>query len=240
MPYKLLESTKRENQIWSKDLLTQINVPPSPLSMDTLLESFAIQNNMATGLFDCEHLNYISHSSNLSYLLNREVTDRVFSLAMEFIDRIAPEKRSLIRMSVCGTFPSAYSAGGMNILMKSTPVSFDEYHIPQTYLNSVRDIFHLISGEGFWLRVSFGDEVLCWFSTQKKILFHDVIFAREKEVIELLVQGKHLICIADELGISINTVKNHLKACCNRLFTRNNVGLIQLCFLNDILNQEEK
>lgn len=212
-----------------------INSSPSSFAWNDTMELFAHQNNMAIGLFDCRRSEYVSKTSNLPHLLDILISEKIFSLADEIIGHITPEKRPLIKMSVFGTFSSSHYAGKIKILMKSTPVSFNEYLDPQIYLNSVRDISHLLSGRGFWIRMSFGEEVFCWFSTQEKIVFHDVISNREKEVIQLLAQGKHLICIADELGISINTVKNHLKACCNRLFTRNNVGLIQLCFLNDIL-----
>lgn len=198
-----------------------------------ILESFAAQSSTAIGVFDGKFLNYIYHTSNLPGLIHKMSMKRSIALLeQQLIPFVPKQKRSLITTSICG---SLYPGSKRKILLQSSPLTFDEEHFPELYLESVRNVTHLVSGEGFWLRMNYGEETICWFPNRKKLWKHDILSKREKEVISLLAKDKPLACIGDELEISIHTVKNHLKTASARLFARNNNSLVQLSILSGIL-----
>ena len=63
-------------------------------------------------------------------------------------------------------------------------------------------------------------------------LDNSLISQREKEIINLCIEGLSSKMIADKLNLSIHTVKNHKRNCMGKTLTHNITELIHLCQMN--------
>jgi len=197
-----------------------------------LLETFALQNHIFIGIFDADHSRYIFQTSNA---IHKEAQGRITDLEAKIAGEFTPDEKKDIRLFVCGSCPVNAGQNRIKYLLQRIPLGFGAHAYPGIYLDSIRNVTHLVSGEGYWLRIKAGEKVYSWFSGQKKLLRHDIISDREKEVIQYWAEGYSFSKIEDKLFISVNTIKNHLKACRNRLLARDNISLVQLCLLSGAL-----
>lgn len=193
-----------------------------------LLETFALQNHMFIGIFDADRSQYIFEKSNA---IHKEAQGRITDIETKIGDEFTPEGKKNVQIFVCGSC-SVNAGEKIKYLLQRIPLGFDTFSYPGIYLDCIRNVTHLVSGEGYWLRIKAGEKTFSWFSGQKKLLRHDIISGREKEVIKYWAEGYSFSKIEDKLFISVNTIKNHLKACRNRLLARDNISLVQLCLLS--------
>ncbi|HYV94118.1 MAG TPA: response regulator transcription factor [Chitinophagales bacterium] len=97
---------------------------------------------------------------------------------------------------------NAVCAGAGGYILKNTP--------PAKILESIQEVFH----GGAPMSPSIARKVLQLFSenvSQKEIIKDYNLSAREKEVLALLVQGKSYKMISDDLSITYDTVRAHMK-----------------------------
>ncbi|MBC9796772.1 helix-turn-helix transcriptional regulator [Sinomicrobium weinanense] len=211
-----------------------------------LLEVFALQSHTFIGIFDTIRSCYIFQTSNtldsainkdntdhyLGFVHNKKIQNRIIDLETEIIAQFTQEEKKDVRIFICGGYPVRADQNRIKHLLQRIPLAFGPKVYPGIYLDNIQNVAHLISGDGYWLRIKTGEKVYSWFSDEEKLLRHDIISKREKEVIKCWAHGYSLSKIGDTLFISINTVKNHLKACRNRLLARDNASLVQLCLLS--------
>lgn len=219
----------------------------------TLLEIFAALNNVCLGLFCCTSFEYIFQTSNhnnifsdhkngidskrffMGLINNKKTLNKVIALETEITGLLTPEEKQNIRIFICGGSQTDKERN-TKYLLQRLPFLLDDTNNVSIYLDSIRNITHLlVEEEGYWVRIKAGEKIFSWFSSQMKLLHHDIISLRETEVIKMWVSGFSISKIAEHLFISINTVKNHLKACRNRLLARDNTSLVQLCLLSDAI-----
>lgn len=217
-----------------------------------LLEILALQNNTFIGIFDINRSSYVFQTSNtLDAALNKEnlnhylglVRDKkiqkiIMAMEAEIIGQLTQEEKKDARLFICGSCPIKADQNKVKYLLQRIPLVFGPKVYPGIYSDCAHNVTHLVSGDGYWLRIKTGEKVYSWFSDQEKLLKHDIISEREKEVIKCWAKGYSLSKIGDTLFISVNTVKNHLKACRNRLLARDNASLLQLCLLSNAICQD--
>ena len=73
------------------------------------------------------------------------------------------------------------------------------------------------------------------FFPDGEILEQDILSNREKEILQLLSEGKNIEDIGKLLFISINTVNNHRQNMINRLGTKDATALIQLAKMTRLI-----
>jgi len=232
------------------------NEEATPPNGTLLFETFALQNHLVIGLFDSKRAEYLFHTSNLhdisedlqrdsscnknipylNLIGNKAIVDIIITLEKQIITKLTPNERCLTQSFICGRLSSKPQNKNIRPFLQRMPVSFGLDSYPNICIDIMRNVKHLMTDKGIWFRVNAGNKSFSWFSEQAKLLNHDIVSLREKEVIKRWADGLSLPEIAEQLFISINTVKNHLKACRNRLHARDNTSLVELCILSGVLN----
>lgn len=222
--------------------------PVISAASSTLLEAFAQQNHIFIGIFDSIRSHYIfqttaaTHSAldniniahPLDFIHNKEIQHDIMDMETKLTRQFNSDEKKNSKLFICGGYPSKAGQNGLKYFLQRVPLAFGSNVYEGIYLDSIQNVTHLVSGEGYWLRLKAKEKVYSWFSIQKKLLHHDLISVREKEVIRYWANGYSLSRIEDTLFISVNTIKNHLKACRNRLLTRDNASLVHICLLSDV------
>lgn len=127
----------------------------------------------------------------------------------------------------------------LRTLWRYLPIEVSENTLVKTAIISVDDVSHLVKGDAYWGRTTFGDHDNPQYHHIHSIdnidIFQDIISVREKDVLRLSLQGKESKEIAKELFISPNTVDNHRRNMIKRTGARDTTSLIQICRMCGII-----
>ena len=101
---------------------------------------------------------------------------------------------------------------------------------PEVLMEAIRRV---ASGQRFTSR-ALTEKLAFGFSDQNKLL-HEYLSDREYQVFNMIVQGKALTKIAEELGLSVKTIGTHRKHILEKMKMRNNAQLIQYAIINKLI-----
>ncbi len=119
------------------------------------------------------------------------------------------------------------------IFSQGMPIQIDEQRNFKYTLNYVQNIHHLIKKDFpfYWIRFSYGQQrqfVQTFHSADKLFCKHDLLSAREKEILKMIAADIDSKEIAKQLFISLNTVGNHRSNMIEKLGARDTTALVQL------------
>lgn len=127
----------------------------------------------------------------------------------------------------------------LKCLFSFKPLEFDEENKPILMMVVISDVTHLLKGNNYWFRLTYGDNVekrsLVYQSTEHTTIEQDILTEREKEILRYIADGNDTKHIAASLSISPNTVDNHRRNMLSRTGTRDTTALIQLCKMMNVL-----
>ncbi len=128
----------------------------------------------------------------------------------------------------------------IRLFSQGVPIQLDEERNFKYTLNYVQNIHHLIKKDFpfYWIRLSYGEHnefVQTFHSDTKEYNKHDLLSAREKDVLRLIAEDLATKEIADRLFISINTVGNHRSKMIEKLGARDTTALVQLAKMTGMI-----
>lgn len=154
------------------------------------------------------------------------------------LEQIPLEEKVNMRMVNCGMQFYHPQKKYIRLLLQHQFYDVDENRNPLRALVTITDVSHLLKNDSVWFRLQYG-------SDEKKVKTYDyqthtalnegMISKREKDVLNLIAQGKDATTISKELFISINTVNNHRQNMLNRLNVKDTTALIQICHFCGII-----
>lgn len=117
-------------------------------------------------------------------------------------------------------------------------IDFNESQKPVFVLNIFQDLTYMMKDEFYWIRYSSGNDnkyISVYHEAHQEILKDDIVTAREKEILKLIVQGRTTEEIAQQLFISKTTVNNHRQNMLNRIGVKDTTGLITIAKICKII-----
>ncbi|MDR2463863.1 MAG: response regulator transcription factor [Verrucomicrobiales bacterium] len=124
----------------------------------------------------------------------------------------------IVMLTVCADAEKifdALKAGASGYLLKSSP--------PRQILHAIRDVY----GGGAPFSSHIARKITQHFQAPpRESAPHRKLSPRESEILELLVTGCLYKEVADRLGISIDTVREHVERICRKLHARNRTEAI--------------
>jgi DNA-binding CsgD family transcriptional regulator len=126
------------------------------------------------------------------------------------------------------------------IFSQGMPIQVDEQRNFKYTLNYVQNINHLIKKDFpyYWIRFAYGQQrqfVQTFHSNDKLFCKHDLLSAREKEILKMIAADMDTKEIAQALFISHNTVGNHRSNMIERLGARDTTALVQLAKMTEMI-----
>lgn len=130
--------------------------------------------------------------------------------------------------------------GPICIFSQGMPIQVDEHRNFVYTLNYVQNIHHLVKKNFpyYWIRFTYGQQkqfVQTFHSNDKLHAKHDLLSAREKEILLLIAEDMETKEIAQRLFISVNTVGNHRSNMIDRLGARDTTALLQLAKMTGMI-----
>jgi DNA-binding CsgD family transcriptional regulator len=128
----------------------------------------------------------------------------------------------------------------IRLFSQGMPIQLDEENNFKYTLNYVQNINHLIKKNYsfYWIRVAYGanhEYIQTYHSDTKEHGKHDLLSAREKEILLLISEDLDTKEIAEKLFISANTVGNHRSNMIERLGVRDSTALVQLAKMTGMI-----
>lgn len=124
-------------------------------------------------------------------------------------------------------------------IWRYSPIEIFENTLHKTAIISIDNVTHLMKGNAYWGRTSFGEpdkpQYHHFHSKENLHVFQDIISDREKEVLKLIAKGWDSKEIGESLFISSNTVNNHRRNMITRIGARDSTALVQLCRMCGII-----
>jgi DNA-binding NarL/FixJ family response regulator len=111
-----------------------------------------------------------------------------------------------------------------NRIFKSLCAGATGYLLKGTPFNEIKDAIMIIRNGGSFMSPSIARKVVQYFSPPQHD--EDSLTAREQQIIQGLIDGLSYKMIADRLGISIDTIRYHIKKIYSRLQVNSKIELI--------------
>lgn len=218
-----------------------------------LLEELSKRNNRVYSIFDRERFGFIFHTWNLfalaglpegkkweiastRVLQDQGIVKTFVTVMLRVAGRLSPEESRNLRSCVCGAYTRNLKGELLRLHYTHHPFTFDVDGLPVLSLGSVADVKSLMTaGEGFWMYFRAGERIFHWHSHDKELVAKDIVTPREKEIIGLWRSGLSIPEIAEELFVSVVTVKNQLHNARKRLLVRDNTALAEICHATGII-----
>lgn len=160
---------------------------------------------------------------------------RALILGMDFFNKMPKEEKLVCKHFACGMKLRDGKGNLQRIFAKSKVLLVDEKGKLDISIFFIKNVSHLIKGNGYWLRYTSPSKTSSFVKQKGKQHFDDLLTAREIEIVELLAQHKTSSEIADELFISTSTVEKHRKNMIKRAGAVNTTALVHLCKLAEII-----
>jgi len=176
-------------------------------------------------------------------LLNKEYAQFPYESVEWFTKvllQIPFEERVNMKVHHCGMRFTRLDEKPICIFSQGMPIEVDEQRNFKYTLNYVQNIHHLIRKEFayYWIRFAYGQDhqfVQTFHSEDKLFCKHDLLSAREKEILKLIAADNDTKEIAQKLFISPNTVGNHRSNMIERLGARDTTALVQLAKMTGMI-----
>ena len=137
----------------------------------------------------------------------------------------------------CGGFCYKHANGDrMKFLFQSEhPIGANKI-MPDCHFSRLKDIGHLLKEDTYWVHFEKynEDEKISRFYSKDNTSNY-AISSREKEVLSLIAKGMDSKDVAEQLFISIETVKTHRKNMINRFKAKDTSSLIQIVKLCELI-----
>jgi len=136
---------------------------------------------------------------------------------------------------------------GVNIIIHSVSADYDSifkclcsgahsYLTKGESLLKIRETIISTHSGGSQMSVEIARKVIDYFNKKTSKSKHredELLNSREADVVNQIIEGKSYKMVADELGISLNTVRTHIKAIYKKLKINSNVELAKLYHKKD-------
>ena len=126
----------------------------------------------------------------------------------------------------------------LRLLIRYSPLEVFENDLVKLAAITVDDVTHLLKNDHYLLRMESGEqgEFINFFSSiEKKDVPKEILSKREKQILQMIAEGKESKEIAANLFISLNTVENHRRNMILQMGARDSTALIQLCRMMNII-----
>lgn len=160
---------------------------------------------------------------------------RSIIMGMNFFNKIPEEEKLVAKHFACGMKLKDGMGNIQRIFAKSKILMVDEKGKLDVSIFFIKNVSHLIKGDGYWLRYASPSKKDCFVKQKGKQRFDDLLTPREIEIVELLAQHKTSSEIADQLFISTATVDKHRKNMIKRAGAVNTTALVHLCKLAELI-----
>lgn len=159
-------------------------------------------------------------------------------LQLIFINKDYNENSNLLA-TTCGVKFVHPEKGGIRILMQMYYIDNDAQNLPIRSIVTMRDVTHLMKSDAYFIRNIYGDKhqyvQVLHSDPSISTAQNDILSLREKEVLHLISKDKDNDEIAETLGISRNTVRNHRQNMLDRLGARDTTALLELARICHII-----
>ena len=180
---------------------------------------------------------------NILGLLNKEYAKFPYESVEWFtkvLTQVPFEERVNMKIHHSGMRFTRMDSKPICIFSQGMPIQVDEQRNFKYTLNYVQNISHLMKKDFpyYWMRFAYGRQkqfVQTFHSDAKEYSTHDLLSAREKEVLLLIAEDFDTKEIAQKLFISVNTVGNHRSNMMGRLGARDTTALVQLAKMTGII-----
>lgn len=152
-----------------------------------------------------------------------------------------PEDHQKIEIFHCGMAYRRTDDRPLRLFSKSIPIHYPAEKQFTFTFNYVQNVNHLLkpSFRDYWTRIKFGpngSRVRTMHSGDlRETEARDLLSQREKEILTQIAAGLETKDIADQLGISANTVGNHRNNMVQRLGARDTTALMQLAKMASLI-----
>lgn len=120
-------------------------------------------------------------------------------------------------------------------LFHAFPVLFNEAGKPLLGMFLIYDLEPFMTNGTWWFRYQVDDRVFLYHSEEMQLKEHDILSARELEILKLIYDGASSKEIADQLFLSVNTVDNHRRNMLKKTGAIDTSALIHLCKMCQII-----
>ncbi len=224
---------------------------------DNYMNAFSNNENAVKLVFDHEHFKVTYISDNVEALTGYSTEDLY---KLNFVFKIVSFNHitfiydwlnwaisihaklgdlSNTKQTICGVKLKHKNGHIMSLILRYSALEMTESGVVKIAAISIDDITHLIKSDFYWGRLERhkDDEVNIHYflSTDKKDTPHDIISDREKEVLNLLAEGKESKAIGELMHISPHTIDNHRRNMITRIGVKDTTGLIQICKMAGII-----
>lgn len=157
------------------------------------------------------------------------------------LGELSYNERQNIEIFHCGIAYTRRDGRPIRLFSKSVPIHYTADRRFTFTFNYVQNVHHLLKPgfRDYWIRVAYGpagEMVQTMHSAElNDAAPRDLLSAREKQILLNIASGMDTRDIADELGISINTVGNHRNNMVQRLGARDTTALVQLAKMASLI-----
>ncbi len=160
---------------------------------------------------------------------------RALTEGMKFFYAIPKEERLVCRRFTCGMKFRDAEGNLRRGFIKTKALVVDDKEDLDVSIFFVKDVSHLVKGDGYWMRHTAPSKTACYIKQKGKQRFDDLLTSREIEIVELLAKHKTSSEIADQLFLSRSTVEKHRKNMIKRTAAANTTALVHLCKLAEVI-----
>jgi DNA-binding CsgD family transcriptional regulator len=151
------------------------------------------------------------------------------------------EDRQQIEIFHCGIAYRRTDGRPIRLFSKGIPIHYSADRRFTFTFNFVQNVNHLLkpSFRDYWIRIAYGQnsaQVQTMHSDNlRDVESHDILSAREKQILTHIAAGLETKEIAERLAISVNTVGNHRNNMVQRLGARDTTALVQLAKMASLI-----
>lgn len=160
---------------------------------------------------------------------------RTVSKGLKFFKEIPVDERKYLKRFAAGMKIYDGNRKIRRIFSKSKILTLDENQNLDVSIFFIKDISHLVNGDGYWVRHASKNYQNCFVKQKGKQHFDDLLSKRELEIVALLAEHYTSNEIADKLFLAVGTVEKHRKNMLKRTGAVNTTALVHLCKLAEVL-----
>ena len=168
---------------------------------------------------------------------SQELMSHTFKKMMEFYHDIPVEERKKIRCSYDYRLKRA-DGKYLRLLQQTLVVDIDSEGKPLVDIGIVSDITEYKKENKITLSLSKYDQEIGFVTYNEEVVSSnqkDRVSERELQILQLLMKGYSSKKIADQLNISVNTVRNHRQNLLEKTQTKNIAELITFALSNSLI-----
>jgi DNA-binding CsgD family transcriptional regulator len=151
------------------------------------------------------------------------------------------EERQQIEIFHCGIAYTRRDGRPVRLFSKGVPIHYTNDRQFTFTFNFVQNVHHLLKPtfRDYWIRVVYGPGGSLVQAMHSGDLAdstrHDLLSAREREILVEITAGHETKEIADRLAIAVNTVSNHRSNMVQRLGVRDTTALVQIAKMASLI-----